>query len=145
LESYKCYKTIIPSELSAVGNTVKEVIEYLQTVCCDIDDSILFDIKVILNELIINAIKHGNLQEPSKFVKVYAEVCKEDCIFITVEDEGEGYDYKSLQLKATDIYSNGALCNLAEEGRGILIVKNLCNSLKYNEKGNTVFVTKKIF
>jgi serine/threonine-protein kinase RsbW len=144
LESSKCYKAIIPSELSAVGNTVKEVLKYLHTVCCDIDESILFDIKVILNELIINAIMHGNLQEPSKFVKVYAEVSEGDCVFITIEDEGEGYDYKCLQSKCIDSCSNETLCDLAEEGRGILIAKNLCDSLNQNEKGNTVFVTKKI-
>jgi serine/threonine-protein kinase RsbW len=113
LESSKCYKAIIPSELSAVGNTVKEVLKYLHTVCCDIDESILFDIKVILNELIINAIMHGNLQEPSKFVKVYAEVSEGDCVFITIEDEGEGYDYKCLQSKCIDSCSNETLCDLA--------------------------------
>ena len=59
-----------------------------------LDDCVKFELKVILNELILNAIKHGNKNEFSKKVKISVSISKSGYVFFLIEDEGEGYDYK---------------------------------------------------
>ena len=99
----------------------------------------MFEIKVILNELLQNAIRHGNKEDSSKEVKIRAGIDNSFVYFI-IEDEGKGFD----------INCNGQsesfmdICDLKENGRGILIVKNLCDRVKYNSKGNKIVVLKMI-
>ena len=143
LDTYKVYKAIIPSEISAVKFAVKETLQYIQNCSC-IDESTLFELKVILNELIINAIKHGNSYDSSKSVKICAEFSAKGYVTISVEDEGEGYDFNCYKADSGEIYNVNEICEFPECGRGILIVRELCNSLRYNEKGNAVYVRKKI-
>jgi serine/threonine-protein kinase RsbW len=98
---------------------------------------------VILNELILNAIKHGNRNELSKKVKISVSILKRGYILFLIEDEGEGYDY-NCKLKKNVIVELEDCYELKETGRGIHIVSNLCDKIKYNKKGNKVIALKKI-
>ena len=48
---------------------------------------------------------------------------------VRVEDSGEGFDFENLSLPDPDSH-------IGLSGRGILLVKNLCESLTYIGKGN---------
>jgi len=48
-----------------------------------------------LNEVFINAVKHGNKNDPAKKVIINAEVNAKRIIW-TITDEGEGFDYTHL-------------------------------------------------
>lgn len=144
LGNFKGYVAIIPSKLSIVGYTVKDTIEYIEKNFSNIGEITLFELKVILNELIVNAIKHGNLQDPNKYVKIYAEICHENYALLTIEDEGEGYDSECFASDFICPSSIGKTCNLEESGRGLILAKNLCNGLCCNKKGNTIFIVKKL-
>jgi len=141
---------MIPSNVDIVGITVKEIIQYLEAVCGYIDDDVLFDLRVILNELILNAIIHGNKADMNKYVKITTGLAKGNYIYMVVTDDGEGYDYEYL-LKKCEIlkkcevpYDDYNINYLSETGRGILIIKSLCEKVKFNEKGNKVVVLKKL-
>jgi serine/threonine-protein kinase RsbW len=108
-----------------------------------LNDCVEFELKVILNELIINAIKHGNNSDVSKKVKTSITISKSGFVFIIIEDEGEGYDYK-CRVRNKDIAVNEDFCDLKETGRGIVIVSNLCDKIKFNKKGNKVIVMKRL-
>lgn len=117
---------------------------YFQSHLDEMDECQLFELKVILNELIINAVRHGNQEEGSKQVKVSAGITEDKCAFLIVEDQGEGHAHKCMPDTSlfTDIDIDA--CNLKESGRGILIVSSLCDRVRYNHKGNKVIVYKKL-
>src|SRR4051794_24385545 len=46
-----------------------------------------FDVRLILEEAVVNAVKHGNRNDPSKIVRVRFHVTPEQ-VLLEVEDEG---------------------------------------------------------
>ncbi|MFW6327434.1 MAG: ATP-binding protein [Bacteroidota bacterium] len=89
--------------------------------------------KVLLcvSEAVVNSIEHGNKNE--KYKTVTLEVyCNDKDISIVVADEGDGFDYR----KVADPTSKENI--IKENGRGIFIMKSLCNELKFKQKGKCV-------
>lgn len=92
------------------------------------------DMKLILDELLTNAIEHGNKYDISKKVIVkYRFNEKEEGIQIEISDEGEGFPI--------DIIKNPD--NSSERGRGIFIVRKLADEVNYIDNGRIVSVYKK--
>lgn len=135
----------IPSDIKNVCSVVRKVIQYLGNTCGIMDECALFELKVVLNELVSNAIRHGNKGDCSKIVKISAGVTENGYIFLQIEDEGEGYDYHYLHEMNPNAHNTIDICDMLESGRGILIVKNLCDKIKFNQKGNKVIILKKGF
>ena len=138
------FDKIIPSNINIVGITVKEVIQYLQKSYGNINEDIIFELRVILNELILNAVIHGNKADVGKNVKITSGLTKKKCAFVIVADDGEGYNYDYLLKKCKEPESMLCFNHLTENGRGILIVKSLCEQIEFNKKGNKVLVIKKL-
>ncbi|HLS53976.1 MAG TPA: ATP-binding protein [Tissierellaceae bacterium] len=96
---------------------VDNILEKLNNILDNKD--LIFDIRLIINELIINGVFHGNECVDTKCVNVNLDV-NGDQVTIIVEDEGEGFDfnidsYNPLELK----------CG----GRGLVLVKGLSDEL----------------
>ncbi|WP_462267329.1 ATP-binding protein [Mucilaginibacter sp.] len=90
-----------------------------------------------LNEVVINAIVHGNKLDPDKKVIVNAEVDSKRIIW-TVTDEGAGFDYLNLP----DPTAEENLEKLT--GRGVFIIKHLADQCIFNASGNEVELHFKI-
>ncbi|MCX7841901.1 MAG: ATP-binding protein [Clostridia bacterium] len=141
----KVFKCSIRSGVDNICPAVKEVIRYLEDIYGLIDDSSVFELKVILSELISNAVKHGNRENYNKEVKVRAGVTNDGKVFISVEDEGEGHDYNTFAMKASmSAHQECDIFDMKETGRGILIVNKLCDRVKFNKKGNKVVILKSL-
>lgn len=145
MKTLKTYYSSIPSDINCVGNAVEEVLGYIQELCTTVQECTLFELKVVLNELILNAIRHGNKGQITKNVSITTGIAKADQVFIIVADEGEGYDYKCIVERNSNIEEMLDICDMKETGRGIFLVKNLCDKIKYNNKGNKIIVLKKIY
>ncbi len=91
------------------------------------------DMKLILDELLTNAIEHGNKYDILKKVIINYRFRKDEEIQVEICDEGEGFLIE--QIKDPD--SNG------ERGRGIFIVRKLADELSYVDNGKKVKVYKK--
>lgn len=143
LISLKTY--IIPSNIEKMCCTIKVMLKDIQAGCNCISEDTLFELKVILNELLSNAIKHGNKMNELKKLKVVSGLTTDSKIFFVIQDEGEGFD---CSCNKSLINSPDSPCfdfnDLKETGRGIYIVRELCDRVIYNEKGNKVIVIKKI-
>ena len=116
-----------------MGNLVGDALNFIRNECRINDEIELFEIKVILNELVLNGIMHGNREDRKKSVKVHLSLKEDDHIYITVEDEGSGYDYKQV-IESCEF-------SMKETGRGILIVREL-SRLIFNSAGNRITVVK---
>jgi len=142
LKSRCVYSSNIPSELSNVRFVVEELISCLQHNCGELCEEVLFDLKVILNEVLVNAIMHGNREDESKKVKIDAGITEKGDVFLIIEDEGSGYDYEEICEKHKSTVTN--VDDMVENGRGIMIVKGLCDKVKVNKKGNKIIILKSI-
>ncbi|MAT54890.1 MAG: ATP-binding protein [Saprospirales bacterium] len=95
------------------------------------------DILVSLTEAVTNAIVHGNCESEDKMVKVRSKKEK-DCISVQVSDEGQGFDMNTLPDPTTPerIHECG--------GRGVFLMKQLCDNLRFYNNGSTVEMSFRI-
>lgn len=121
------YTGTICSDLEMIRNFIDEVLKKLNHIITNKDA--MFDIKLILNELVINGVLHGNNCVVSKCVKLSLEV-NGNTVTIQVEDEGKGinYDLESDDPTVLD-------CN----GRGLVIVNGLSDEF-YIQKNKVTAV-----
>jgi serine/threonine-protein kinase RsbW len=86
---------------------------------------------IAVTEAVNNAIVHGNRNDTSKNVKLTLELLDHSIKF-RVEDEGKGFDYH-------DLPDPTAPENLIKPGgRGIFLMKNLCDEVAFKKKGKVV-------
>lgn len=136
---------IVPGTIENIHKIVREVLCYFEGHFGAMSECTLFELKVILNELVLNAVRHGNRENSCMCIKVVAGVTKTENIFVMVRDEGEGYNYRCVMKEREDVNNTyNDLLDIRETGRGLLIVKNLCDKVMFNKSGNTVMVIKKI-
>jgi len=102
------------------------------------DESTVDDISIALTELVNNAIHHGNRDDRAKKVTVTFTQTPE-ALHIAIRDEGGGFEPEKLNdpLHPENL--------LADNGRGIYLVKALMDNVDYRFPGNgtEVIITKK--
>ncbi len=113
----------VHSDINNVKKTVDEILRNIKDI---INENTFFNTKLILNELVINSILHGNQQDKNKQVFINLIIDK-SCIVIEVSDEGSGICYKQ---KAFGDY------DFCESGRGLMLVEGLSD--KFEVCGNRV-------
>lgn len=124
----------LPSDLALMNG----VLEYLQERVArlgliKLERSNLF---VALDEAFVNAVKHGNKNDPTKLVRITAELTPKEASF-TVEDEGEGFDIREIPDPCDP-------ANLFRtSGRGVLLIYNIMDEVEYNAQGNRVKMVKR--
>jgi serine/threonine-protein kinase RsbW len=123
------YTLQLPSNresITLLENLIEEIADKYH-----VADDIFANMMTCLNEVVTNAIVHGNKLDPNKIVIVNVEVDAKRATW-TVTDEGEGFDYNHLPDPTTE----ENLENLA--GRGVFIIKHLADQCVFNTKGNEV-------
>lgn len=140
----KTYDGSIVSKINCVGTAVKEILYNIRSKYGPLEECIQFELTVVLNELVLNAVKHGNKEDESKKVRISAGITENDFACLIVEDEGCGFDYGCICKSSADCTGIDDICSAMESGRGILIVKNLCDQFKVNNKGNKIVVLKRL-
>jgi serine/threonine-protein kinase RsbW len=86
-----------------------------------------FNIILCVREALINAVTHGSGRDDKKNINFELKL-EGNNIIIEVEDEGEGFDWRTCLSKG--------LPSKEESGRGLAIMKKCFAEIKYNEKGN---------
>lgn len=98
------------------------------------DDQMLSNLSVVLDEMLMNAFKHGNQEREDRFITIrYA--FDVDKLQITIEDEGEGFDTQQVIRELTNLERHQLL------ERGVFLLSILMDDFQYNEKGNAVTLT----
>jgi len=88
-----------------------------------------------LEEAFENAVKHGNKMDPAKKVKVEYSV-DSDKIEISITDEGNGFKPNSV---ANPRLGSGLY---KTSGRGLLLMNSYMDAIKYNDRGNSVYMVR---
>lgn len=139
----KFLQLVFASDLGLVKVVEKEIMSFLIREA-DLSDDELLEFKLIINELLINAIVHGNKKDTSKSVKVKVGIVDRRLSYIVVEDEGEGFDIDRVFKEYTPYDEKDEIEDLYEFGRGLMIVASLCEKVKQNQKGNKIVALRKL-
>lgn len=123
----------ISSDLSRVQKTSAEVLNFLKPLT--LSGGAAFDIRLCLEEALINAIKYGNALNKNLKVRLGVSYGK-GRVKISVEDEGPGFDPGRVKdcTRGENLVRN---C-----GRGVYLMRQLMDEVKYSPKGNRVEMVK---
>ncbi|WFA10282.1 ATP-binding protein [Tissierella sp. Yu-01] len=124
------YKGTVCSDLNTIKNFIDKILSNLEIYIRDKDT--MFDIRLILNELIVNGALHGNQCMLSKCVSLTIEMV-DNKLRIEVEDEGKGIDFDLCSYDPKD---------LKTWGRGLVLVNGLSD--EFHVEKNRVISVKKI-
>jgi serine/threonine-protein kinase RsbW len=124
----------LPSDLSLMNTVLEYLLDRVDKIgLVKAEQSNLF---VALDEAFVNAVKHGNRNDPTKLVRITAELSPHEAIF-TVEDEGDGFDVREIP----DPCDPGNL--FKSTGRGVLLIYNIMDEVEYSERGTRLRMVKR--
>jgi serine/threonine-protein kinase RsbW len=103
----------------------RPVVEFLATAMAreGYPDPDIFEMRLALEEAIVNAIRHGNRGDPARLVQVRCEVDPER-VLVEVHDEGPGFDPD------------------ATEGDGLALMRRCSSWLRHDDAANAVTLCK---
>ena len=102
-----------------------------------IGEAVEFDIRLCLEEALINAMKYGNGLKKELPVELDVEGGPDE-VRITIKDQGPGFDVSKVEncTEEKNLYRNS--------GRGVYLIHQLMDEVRYNDKGNSLLMVKKI-
>jgi anti-sigma regulatory factor (Ser/Thr protein kinase)/ActR/RegA family two-component response regulator len=124
----------LPSDLSLMNGVLHYLHErVVQLGLINPERSNLF---IALDEAFVNAVKHGNRNDPHKIVRITADLSAKEAKF-TVEDEGTGFNLNEIPdpLDPANLFKSS--------GRGVLLIYNIMDEVIYNERGNRLTMIKR--
>lgn len=122
----------IPSEVANVKK-VENFVEYLMNEF-QLQEKLRGKISLPIVEAVNNAILFGNKQNPQKTVKLTA-IKSTKKITVTVEDEGEGFDFNKIPDPTTPDKL------MQTTGRGLYLMVNLTDELLFARNGAKVIMS----
>ncbi|MDO4604513.1 MAG: ATP-binding protein [Helcococcus sp.] len=124
------YKNKIFGDVDDITEVVCEILRHISS---RTSENICFDIRLILNELLINCHKHGNKKSREKAIDLYFNINPKE-IKIVVKDEGKGILIKEPCKE--DL--------MKSDGRGLKLVKALTDKMeiKNNKVTCVIYITK---
>ena len=132
------FKKSFYSNLLEAKQTAIEAIGFLNKAFPSMHEDQVADLRLVFNELLMNAVVHGNRLDVGKKVSIEIEI-KDDHIYSRVTDEGMGFDYRKMvsEWKAEN--------NLYDDhGRGVLLAYHMTDKFKFSEKGNVIEFYKRL-
>jgi serine/threonine-protein kinase RsbW len=94
------------------------------------------NIETALHEALANAIVHGNQEDPRKIVCIACRCTTDGEVFLTVQDEGQGFDMAAVLDPTTPAN------RLLPHGRGIYLMKTLMDDVRFEQGGAVVHMHK---
>ena len=124
----------LPSRVDVIPQFIKEVIDKLNREIHPHDDD-LFQIKLVLEESLTNAIRHGNKLNPDLSVNV-SVTTRNNRLIMQVKDEGEGFDFDNVPDPTTEEKL------LLTSGRGVFLIKKLMDEVNFDDSGREITMIK---
>lgn len=115
-----------PSSITKIEGYVNQIADRYQ-----LNQEKHANLLISLTEAVNNAIIHGNKQDRTKTVSI--KLAKTNTgLAVRVTDQGRGFSYDDLP----DPTSPERLCECG--GRGVFLMNQLCDKLRYTNGGTTV-------
>jgi serine/threonine-protein kinase RsbW len=124
------FEITFPSDVTHLQRAVEEVVETARRMALPGSRAGL-NLRVAVGEAVSNAILYGNEEDPRKEVTIRADF-DEEAFRVTVADEGEGFDLGAVGDPTLPGNRDRS------HGRGIFLIRELMDEVRYNERGNEV-------
>jgi serine/threonine-protein kinase RsbW len=132
MERYLC-EAVVPSDTSRAKHLIEAILNIASA--HDFGEHDTFGIHLSLEEALMNAMKHGNRLDVTKYVTLVC-IVSEGMMVLRITDEGTGFN------------PDGVADCLAEEnldkpnGRGLKLIQHFMSEVRWNETGNEIEMRK---
>ena len=124
----------LPSDVAMVSPLVDHLMRDI--ISLRVMDGAEVDIEVALREALLNAVIHGNREDPSKRVYLRGRLRADGEVSMVVRDEGAGFESGSLPDPTTPEH------RMSTHGRGIYLMRALMDEVSFEEGGTVVHMRK---
>jgi serine/threonine-protein kinase RsbW len=121
----------LPASLEAIEEICIRFQEWRKLHCEGLQS---FPSELLLREALTNSVVHGASEDPGQRISCVLRAGR-GRLLIAVQDGGEGFDWRSAFNRKSDLSDT--------HGRGIEILKQYANSVRFNRKGNSVTLVKR--
>lgn len=110
------------------------------------------EVRLGLQEALVNAVKHGNHLDPQKIISVRYKISGNQYWWI-IEDEGCGFDYQhrclsetltSVDKSADKVPSEKGCDGIRDCGRGLYILDQIFDEVKWSRGGRELHLCKRV-
>ena len=133
--SFVAVRNTLPSDVDVVSPFVGQLMRFISRF--RVADEENFEIELALREAIVNAIVHGNQEDPRKRVYVNCRCTTDGEVSVTIEDEGSGF--RSDAIPDPTSPAN----RLRTHGRGIYLMRTLMDEVHFEQGGSVVHLRKR--
>jgi len=124
-----------PSDLDTVSPLLDQLMQFISRYRPE--DANNFEIELALREALVNAIVHGNQQDPHTHVHITCRCTMDGNVSIRVEDEGKGFEHDAVPDPTTTANL------LRTHGRGIYLIRTLMDEVYFERGGSVVHMHKR--
>lgn len=125
------FECSLPSQVAAISPFIDEFMRLIAP-CSGVPGSET-DLEIALREAVVNAVVHGNHENPRKQVYVRCHCQRGE---ISIKDEGEGFD-------ADKVPDPTAPENIqSPRGRGIYLMRRYMDEVRFEENGRAVLMRR---
>ena len=119
--------------LEDVSKFTKNILEKMKPL--NLSKDAIFDLRLCLEEALINAVKHGNKMDKNKsiFMKV---VLEKNFLCFEIKDEGQGFDYNNIIIPT----KKENLEMLSK--RGVFLIKKFMDEVEFLDNGSRIKMVK---
>ena len=128
-------RNVLPTDIAIVSPFVDQMMRFISKFRPEDDSN--YEIELALREALVNAIVHGNQNDPSKRIYFHCRCKSNGDVSITVEDEGNGFEHDTI----ADPTSPDNL--LRTNGRGIYLIRTLMDEVDFTQGGSVVHMRKR--
>jgi len=128
-------RNTLPSHVGVISPFVDQLMRFISRFR-GVDEND-FEIELAVREALVNAIVHGNQQDPRKCVYVRSRCTTDGEVSITVEDEGQGFESDAVPdpTSADNV--------VRTHGRGICLINTLMDEVDFQLGGSVVYMRKR--
>ena len=135
-EDYTC---VFGSDVFGIRKVAEEAMLFIYGAIPKIRGDAAIETRLILNEALINAVKHGNELDENKKASLQIKIETANTVVIQITDEGQGFDHRRLRK---DLETMETV--LREDGRGMKLIYALSDKTTHNRRGNEITIYKKV-
>jgi len=119
--------------LENISKFTKNILEKIKPL--NLSKDAIFDLRLCIEEALINAVKHGNKMNKNKSISMKVVFDKNSLCF-EIKDEGEGFDQNEVGVPT----EGDNIHKLSE--RGVFLIKKFMDEVEYLDGGNRIRMVK---
>lgn len=124
----------IEFELSSEPNLIFQVIQNCRHFFInDISELAFIDLNILLREMLMNAMRHGNKFDINRKVRCVIRHLGLKRFQVIVEDQGDGFDYSLFKMKNPSPSE-------PFKARGFILINALSDRIEFNTRGNRITI-----